>query len=143
MKDIEFSKKEVDGQTFYVMRSVDKDVEIKPWLLGVIGLIIGFINGFWGGGGGMIAVPTLSNIVKLPEKKAHATAILIMLPLCVVSCIVYAIGGVFDWLTTVKVTIGFVAGGALGALLLKNLSNVVLQIVFAVVIIASGIKLLI
>ena len=111
-------------------------------VLACIGLIIGFINGFFGGGGGMICVPTLTNIVGLKEKKAHATAILIMLPLCVVSFVVYVVSRPIDMMTTLKVTLGFVAGGGIGALLLKNIKNVVLNIIFAVVIIASGIKLL-
>ena len=90
-----------------------------------------------------VYVPTLSNIVGLSEKKAHATAILIMLPLSIVSFVIYIIMGAFDGMTTLKVTIGFVIGSAVGALILKNIKNIVLNIIFAVVIIASGIKLLI
>jgi len=112
------------------------------FVLTLIGMIIGFINGFWGGGGGMLCVPTLTNIVGLKEKKAHATAILVMLPLCIVSFVVYIIMGSVDGMTTLKVTIGFLTGGVIGAILLKNIRNVILNIVFAVVIIASGIKIL-
>lgn len=112
------------------------------WLL-IIGAIIGFINGFWGGGGGMICVPTLTSILKLPDKKAHATAILIMLPLSVASFVVYLIHGSIKWETAGFVTGGFVIGGILGALILKKINNVVLRIIFSVVIIAGAIKLLI
>ncbi len=112
------------------------------WLL-IIGAIIGFINGFWGGGGGMICVPTLTSILKLPDKKAHATAILIMLPLSVASFVVYLIHGTIKWETAGFVTGGFVIGGILGALILKKINNVVLRIIFSVVIIAGAIKLLI
>lgn len=112
------------------------------WLL-IIGAIIGFINGFWGGGGGMICVPTLTSILKLPDKKAHATAILIMLPLSVASFVVYLIHGTIKWETAGFVTGGFVLGGILGALILKKINNVVLRIIFSVVIIAGAIKLLI
>lgn len=144
MKFTQFSKQKIGNADFIVMQSQpQKKKHISVWWLGVIGLVIGFINGFWGGGGGMLCVPTLSSIIGLPEKKSHATAILIMLPLCVVSFIVYLFNGVFEWGTTLKVTVGFVIGGALGALLLKNLSNTVLRIIFAVIIIASGVKLLI
>lgn len=112
------------------------------WLL-IVGAIIGFINGFWGGGGGMICVPTLTSILKLPDKKAHATAILIMLPLSVASFVVYLIHGSIKWETAGFVTGGFVIGGILGALILKKINNVVLRIIFSVVIIAGAIKLLI
>ncbi len=144
MKDVKLTKQKIDDSTYVVVQSVkENNKKISAWVLGLIGLVIGFINGFWGGGGGMLCVPTLTQIVKLPEKKAHATAILVMLPLCIVSFVVYLFKGAIEWGTTLKVTVGFVIGGAIGALLLKNMSNNVLRIVFAVVIIASGIKLLI
>lgn len=113
------------------------------WFAVFIGCIIGFINGFWGGGGGMICVPALTFLLGLPEKKAHATTIFIMLPLCIASFVIYYIKGFvqFDgrmWI----ITAGFVVGGVLGALLLKKINNTILQIVFAVVIIAGGIRLL-
>ncbi len=41
------------------------------WVKLFTGAIIGFVNGFWGGGGGMICVPLLQNVIKLPEKKAY------------------------------------------------------------------------
>ena len=44
----------------------------KFGILGLIfGVVIGFINGFFGGGGGMIVVPVLYYIFKLPEKVSH------------------------------------------------------------------------
>lgn len=117
--------------------------KIKPIWLILSGLIIGFVNGFWGGGGGMICVPILSNLLKLPEKVAHATTLLIMLPLSIASFVVYVLGGSIDLNLAINVGIGFVVGGALGAMLLKNINNIVLRIVFALIIIAGGGKLLI
>ena len=56
-----------------------KKNNLKQWLLDAIfGSIIGFINGFLGGGGGMVAVPLLEKIKKLDNKKAHATAIAVI-----------------------------------------------------------------
>lgn len=108
-----------------------------------IGLLIGFVNGFWGGGGGMLCVPTLTGLLKLPEKKAHATAILIMLPLSLASFIVYLLNKSISWDIAGFVTIGFVLGGVLGALLLKKINNLILKILFGFVIVAGAIKLLI
>ena len=53
------------------------------------GLAVGFANGFFGAGGGMLAVPVLTFIMGLEEKKAHATALLIILPLSIISSIIY------------------------------------------------------
>ncbi len=109
----------------------------------ITGAIIGFVNGFWGGGGGMICVPLLMQIIKLPDKKAHATTILIMLPLCISSLIVYIVNGSLPLMQGFQIGIGFVVGGLIGAILLKFISNVWLGIVFSLIIIAGGIKLLI
>lgn len=106
------------------------------------GITIGFINGFWGGGGGMVCVPALTNIFKLPEKKAHATAILIMLPLSISSLIVYFLGGKISWENTAFIATGFTLGGVLGALLLKKINNLLLKLIFSLVIIAGAIRML-
>lgn len=109
----------------------------------IAGACIGFVNGFWGGGGGMICVPVLLSIIKLPEKRAHATTLLIMLPLSIASLVVYYFSDNLPLLLSLKIGIGFVLGGILGALLLKKISNVWLEVIFSLIIIAGGIKLLI
>lgn len=107
------------------------------------GALIGFVNGFWGGGGGMICVPLLMQIIKLPEKKAHATTLLIMLPLSLASLIVYLINGNLQITQAIKIGAGFIVGGVIGAIILKFISNVWLGIIFSLIIIAGGVKLLI
>jgi len=108
----------------------------------IMGVIIGFVNGFWGGGGGMICVPLLMQVIKLPEKNAHATTLLIMLPLSLSSLLIYILKGSMLWLDAIKISIGFVVGGVIGALALKKISNVWLGIVFSLIIIAGGVKML-
>lgn len=119
-----------------------KTITNSIWFLLIVGLFIGFINGFWGGGGGMICVPVLTLLLKMPEKPAHATTILIMLPLCIASFVVYLLKGTIIWSTAGIITAGFVVGGALGALLLKKINSTVLKIVFDIIIIAGGVKML-
>ena len=124
------------------MQTPKKARKVNVFWLIIAGLIIGFVNGFWGGGGGMICVPILVNLLGLPEKKGHATTLLIMLPLCIASFVIYLIKGSVEVLTAVNVGVGFVIGGVLGALILKNINNLVLKLIFSLVIIAGGIKLL-
>lgn len=102
----------------------------------------GLINGLFGGGGGMIVVPMLVWLLKLPPKRAHATAILIILPLSLVSGLFYAAFGNLDLRVGIPVTLGVVAGGALGALLLSKLSSKRVVVIFSVVMAAAGIKML-
>lgn len=107
------------------------------------GALIGFVNGFWGGGGGMICVPLLMQIIKLPEKKAHATTLLIMLPLSIASLCVYLISGNLQIIEAIKIGSGFIVGGIIGAIILKFISNIWLGVIFSIIIIAGGVKLLI
>ena len=55
----------------------------------VIGLITGVVNGLFGSGGGTIVVPSLIFIIGLEEHVSHATAISIILPLSIISTIIY------------------------------------------------------
>lgn len=115
---------------------------VKKILSVVFGLAIGFINGFFGGGGGMVCVPFLEKILKKPTKTSHATAILIILPISAVSAAVYIIAKKFEWQTGLPAGGGVIAGGLLGALLLSKMSNGVIRIIFAAVMIIAGGKLL-
>ena len=90
----------------------------------------------------MIVVPMLVFLLKLPPKNAHATAILIILPLSVLSGLFYAAFGSFRWQVGLPVTAGVIAGGILGALLLKKMSSEWVIIVFSVVMAAAGVKML-
>ena len=105
------------------------------------GVVAGFINGFLGGGGGVIVVTLLLTLLKLNQKYAQATALLIILPLTVVSAVVYLLAGNVDWEVALYTTIGVVAGGALGALLLKKLNCNWVKLLFALLLVAGGIKM--
>lgn len=106
------------------------------------GCFAGIINGLFGGGGGMIIVPILITLLKFSPKKAHATAILIILPLSIVSSLFYAYFGNLDTTVAIPVGIGVVVGGVVGAFLLSKLSNKWLVLVFSVVMAIAGGKML-
>ena len=114
---------------------------LKKSALVLGGVAAGFINGFLGGGGGVVIVSLLLSVVKLDQKKSQATALLVILPLTVVSAVVYFIYGNVDWATVLWTTLGVVAGGILGALLLKKLKGNVVKMIFAVILILGGIKM--
>ncbi len=102
---------------------------------------IGFANGFFGGGGGMLCVPLLEGPLGEPTKTAHATAMLIILPISLASAVTYALSGSVDVGLCVKVGIGVIAGGIAGALLLKKLNSTAVSIVFALIMAAAGIRM--
>lgn len=114
----------------------------NKWILIVFSALSGFVNGFLGGGGGVIVVALLLSVVKLNQKYSQATALLVILPLTIVSAVVYLIKGAVDWEPTLWVTLGVVVGGVLGALLLSKLKSNVAKIIFAAVLVGGGIKML-
>ena len=115
----------------------------KLWIKIISGSFVGFINGLFGGGGGMLVVPVFKDILKFDTKKAHASAIFVILPLCITSIITYLITNNFNLNYALEITLGGVAGGILGALLLSKLQGKIVNIIFIIFLIAAGIKLII
>ncbi len=101
---------------------------------------MGVANGLFGGGGGMIAVPALQR-VGLSKKEAHATAILLILPICLLSFVLYALAGRYDTAVLIPTAIGVTAGGEVGAILLKKLPVKAVSAAFAVLQLAAGVFL--
>lgn len=123
-------------------KTKDKN-KIKMVLFAVLtGALAGLINGLFGGGGGMVVVPMLSSLLKYQSKKAHATAILIILPLSIVSGILYFLFGSFEISSGIPVIIGAVVGGGLGAFLLSKLSAKWVVYIFCVLMAIAGGKML-
>ncbi|MBQ8882418.1 MAG: sulfite exporter TauE/SafE family protein [Clostridia bacterium] len=114
----------------------------KKGLTVIVALLIGFANGFFGGGGGMLLVPLLDKGLGCSVKKSHATAVAIILPVSLAGAITYIINGFAPVLETVITTGGCIAGGVVGALLLKKLPSGVVGIIFSLFMLASAVKLI-
>ena len=104
----------------------------------LLGALVGGANSLFGGGGGMIAVPLLQR-TGLEEKRAHATAILLILPICALSFFIYAFRGYANAQTLIPTAIGVTAGGVLGAKLLGKLPVKTVNLLFAFLQAAAGI----
>ena len=113
----------------------------RPWgWLVAIGLIAGFLSGMFGVGGGILVVPALIYLVHLDPKLAAGTSLLAILPVSVVGCITYAIGGHVDVLLALILAAGSIGGAQVGARLLAKISRRALTwafIAFLVVVIVS------
>lgn len=109
----------------------------------LLGFIAGILNGFFGAGGGLLVVPMLS-CLNIEQKKAHATSIAIILPLSIISTIVYLIKGVKTDIVqlTIFVVLGLI-GAIIGSFLLMKIKNQLIRRIFGVVMIISAIRILI
>ena len=115
---------------------------LKKALATVLGAFSGGVNVLFGGGGGMLVVPALRYGLGIEEKRAHASAIAVMLPLSTVSAAIYTMRGVWDVRLGLLVGCGAVLGGAMGALLLKKVPKTALSLLFYGVMIYAGVKFL-
>ena len=78
----------------------------------------------------MLAVPLLQK-TGLSAREAHATAILVILPVSLFSFALYAVRGIVDFSVLIPAAFGVTAGGALGAFLLGRLPRNIVALVFA------------
>lgn len=123
-----------------VMELLTSKRKNRPLLSAIFGVAVGAANGLFGGGGGMIAVPALT-LTGVPSKKAHATAIAIILPLSLISGAVYLAKGAADPSVILPSCAGVFVGGIVGALLLKKVNSRGLSLLFYALMIAAGLKL--
>ena len=109
---------------------------------GVQGIAVGLVNGVFGAGGGMLAVPLLKKS-GLDQKSAHANAVAVILPITVISAILYILKGK----VALSDSLTYIPTGLIGAVIatfaLKKISNKWLRRIFGVFMIYAGIRLLI
>lgn len=106
-----------------------------------IGFIVGLVNGIFGSGGGTVLVPCLVFLMGIEDHKAHATAISIILPLSIISSIIYFKYNVTDLALTLKVVAGSILGAIVGSCLLNRVSINVLRKIFGIVMIIAAIRM--
>ena len=115
----------------------------KQIILGMLGFLAGLTNGFFGSGGGMIAVESMERS-GFESRRAHASSILAILPLSIVSAAVYFIRGSISFDKEALFLLGGAsAGGILGALLLGKLSAKWIDRIFTALMLAAGVRMMI
>lgn len=129
------------GQRFSIDKSQKLSAKDKLWLI-LSGSVIGILNGFLGGGGGMVCVPILEKVLRLENKHAHATAIAVIFPLSFISAIIYVFNGFVKTFPLLIVGIGVLLGGILGSFCLKWLPPKAIRVIFAIIMLAGGVRLL-
>ena len=68
----------------------------QPGKYALTGALAGLANGLFGSGGGLFLVPLFTGWAKLPQRKAFATSVAVILPLSLVSAAVYWFRGGLD-----------------------------------------------
>ena len=105
----------------------------------VSGLVVGFVTGFLGVGGGFLVVPALVIILRMPMATAVGTSLLII-TLNAVSSTASRLGGSLDldWWVVAPFTVLAVVGSLLGKRVADRFSGEALSRAFAVMLILVG-----
>ena len=100
------------------------------------------MHGFFGGGGGMVLVPLLAGKCGLDQRKAFATSVAVIAPLCALSAGIYWWRGELDLALALPYLIGGLIGGFVGGRVFQKLSMTWLRRGFALLILYGGVKAL-
>ena len=76
----------------------------------LIGIVVGIISGLFAAGGGLLLVPVYTYILKLEEKEARATALFCILPMVILTALIYNKNNFIDWQLGIKCAIGGILG---------------------------------
>lgn len=109
----------------------------SPSKLAAAGLISGFLNGLFGSGGGVVAVMFLRGLTG-DERKAHASATLMILVMSIISFVFYMIYGHVDFKNGLMFVPGGLAGAVAGTFALKKINTQRLRRLFGLILAVSG-----
>ena len=114
---------------------------MKKIRLALLGAAVGTVNVLIGAGGGILAVSILKKS-RLGQKEAQANAVAVILPLTVISLIIYAKSEYVNLTGSLWILPFAAAGALLGTLVFKKLSAKALRIIFGLFMIWAGARLL-
>ena len=117
----------------------------KPTLkrkLSALGLssVVGMVSSFLGIGGGVVQVPILHLILKLPIKVATATSTYMIGITASAGSLVYFFKGIIDYKFVGPLIIGTLIGSTYGATVAGKLKSTTIKLLFIVVIVYAGLQ---
>lgn len=108
----------------------------------VAGLAAGFVNGLFGGAGGMILIPALELLARIDEEELFPTCVSVMLPVSLLSLWLGSLYTPLPWQDAIPYLIGSTIGGVLVGLFGKKISTLWLHRILGIMILWGGIRYL-
>ena len=135
--------------TFYIWQSSGKKAKLqrkeRPLTLAAytfLGLSSGFIGGLFGVGGSLIVVPILTVYFGIRQTTAQGIALAMIFPGLVVALFTYSYGGNVDWWIGAVMALGGLLSVKYGVMLAYRLPEVLLKRIFASVLYATVLLIL-
>ena len=102
----------------------------------------GVVNGLLGGGGGAVLVPLLTGACGMEQRRAFATSVAVILPLCALSAGLYFTRGGLDWRQALPYLMGGTLGGWAGGRWFRGVHPLWLRRGFGLLLILGGARCL-
>lgn len=106
------------------------------------GLLIGTVNIILGAGGGMLTVPLYKKF-GMEQKQAQINAVATILPITIISSIIYLINGNVNFTDAYIYLIPGLIGSIVGTFVIKKASNKFLTVFFGLFMIWAGVRMFI
>ncbi len=106
------------------------------------GLAAGFVNGLFGGAGGMILIPALSLLAQIDEQELFPTCVSVMLPVSLLSLWLGSLYTALPWQDAMPYLIGSAIGGVLVGLFGKKIPTLWLHRILGIMILWGGVRYL-
>ena len=110
-------------------------------ILTLLAIMVGLALGLLGGGGSILAVPALTYLAELPPKQAIATSLVLVGSTSLLALVPYARRGHVEWRTGALFAVAAMGGGYLGGVAARWFSGRVLLLLFAVMMLITGIAM--
>jgi len=113
---------------------------ISLWVIIASGMIIGFLSGFMGLGGGFIALPFLIYVIGVPTITAVGTSLVIVFLISCYGTAVYAIGQYVEWIPALIILGGSFIGVQLGVYATKYVTGMKIKVLFALLLLVVAVS---
>jgi uncharacterized membrane protein YfcA len=111
---------------------------ISLWVIVACGLLIGFVSGFIGIGGGFIALPLLIYVIGAPTINAVGTSLVVVLITSCYGTCVFALACCVQWIPALIILAGSLIGVYLGVYTTRYVTGLKIRNLFALMVLAAA-----
>lgn len=112
----------------------------EKWYLAMAGVAAGFINGFFGSGGGALLIVLLGWRGQMEERCLFTTTVCVSAGLSLVSAAAYAWHAPVPWMQMAPYLVGGLVGGALCGKYFRKLPMAWVRRAFGILLIFAGVR---
>jgi uncharacterized membrane protein YfcA len=107
----------------------------------IAGFGTGFFSSLFGIGGGVVLIPLLLIVARMPPHVVTATSAFVITTTAPVGVLTHALSGDVDWAFSLPLVLGGLVGGSIGPVIQKRVSSPALITLLAVALIAAALGL--